>query len=131
MGRKRGRGYVGQFSRNSMGRDRHSNPRYPPSTLSGSCSLFKQASNSILGLYSLTLSPPLSLSSPISLFLFLSPFLAIRLSAAAAYHIRLSLSVSLSFDAPNSNPRTVVRDFNSCDNYLDFSRTGSDGSIIS
>lgn len=55
----RGRGYVGQFSRNSMGRDRHSNPRYPRSTLSGSCSLFKQASNSILGSYpfSLTLTP--------------------------------------------------------------------------
>lgn len=55
----RGRGYVGQFSRNSMGRDRHSNPRYPRSTLSGSCSLFKQASNSILGSYpfSLTLAP--------------------------------------------------------------------------
>lgn len=35
-----GRGYVGQFSRNSMGRDRHSNSRYPrPSSLeAGACS---------------------------------------------------------------------------------------------
>ena len=57
----RGRGYVGQFSRNSMGRDRHSNPppspQHPQSTLSGSCSLFKQASNSILGSYPFSLTP--------------------------------------------------------------------------
>lgn len=35
-----GRGYVGQFSRNSMGRDRHSNSRYlrPPSLEAGACS---------------------------------------------------------------------------------------------
>lgn len=143
----RGRGYVGQFSRNSMGRDRHSNPRYPRSTLSGSCSLFKQASNSILGSYpfSLTLTPFSALPSssyppspylafsrsrvfPISLSL----FLAIRLSTALAYRIRLSLPVPLFQGAPNSNPQTVLRDFNSCDNYPDFSCTrGSDGSIVS
>lgn len=35
-----GRGYVGQFSRNSTGRDRHSNSRYPrpPSLEAGACS---------------------------------------------------------------------------------------------
>lgn len=112
MGRKRGRGYVGQFSRNSMGRDRHSNPRYPPSTLSGSCSLFKQASNSILDSYSFSLSLPLFLSLSFSLCLSLvlyrfpglslsfslSPFLAIRLSVAVphpSFIVRLSLSMLL------------------------------------
>lgn len=106
----RGRGYVGQFSRNSMGRDRHSNPRYPRSTPSGSCSLFKQASNSILGSYpfSLTLTPfrfafpprvPLPPPPPPLVFpASLSLLRAIRLSAALAYRIRLSLPPSLSFE---------------------------------
>lgn len=144
----RGRGYVGQFSRNSMGRDRHSNPRYPRSTLSGSCSLFKQASNSILGSYPFSLAlapfrfaflfvssfPPISRSRVLafSRSLSLSLVLAIRLSTALAYRIRLSLPVPLFQGAPNSNPQTVLRDFNSCDNYPDFSCTrGSDGSIVS
>lgn len=85
----RGRGYVGQFSRNSMGRDRHSNPRYPRSTLSGSCSLFKQASNSILGSYpfSLTLTPFRFA------FLFVSSF---PLSRVLAFSRSLFLSSSLS-----------------------------------
>lgn len=140
----RGRGYVGQFSRNSMGRDRHSNPRYPRSTLSGSC-LFKQASNSILGttrIHSLSLSLLFALSfssyppSPISHSLVfptsLSLFLVIRLSVGLAYRIRLSLPIPLFRGAPNANPRTVLRHFNSCDNYLDFScTTSSDGSIVS
>lgn len=140
----RGRGYVGQFSRNSMGRDRHSNPRYPRSTLSGSCSLFKQASNSILGSYpfSLTLTPfrfaflfvssfPLSRVLAFSRSLFLSSSLSVFLRLLA-YRIRLSLPVPLFQGAPNSNPQTVLRDFNSCDNYPDFSCTrGSDGSIVS
>lgn len=141
----RGRGYVGQFSRNSMGRDRHSNPRYPRSTLSGSCSLFKQASNSILGSYpfSLALTPfrfaflfvsspfclARSLVFPISLSRYPS-FCGSRISHPV-FHCP-SHPQPLFRGAPNSNPRTVLRDFNSCDNYLDFScATGSDGSIVS
>lgn len=106
----RGRGYVGQFSRNSMGRDRHSNPRYPRSTLSGSCSLFKQASNSILGSYpfSLTLTPfrfaflfvlllPL-FRRPLVFPISLSLFLTIRLPAALAYRASVFHRPSLSFE---------------------------------
>lgn len=140
----RGRGYAGQFSRNSMGRDRHSNPRYPWSTPSGSCSLFKQASNSILGSYpfSLTLTPfrfafpfvssfTLSRVLSFSLLSFTPPrypsFCGSRIS-----HPSFIASVPLFRGAPNSNPRPTLRDFNSCDNYLDFSCiTGSDGSIVS
>lgn len=139
----RGRGYVGQFSRNSMGRDRHSNPRYPRSTLSGSCSLFKQASNSILGSYpfSLTLSHSFLLCLSLRILLPLSSHSLVFPISLSRYSVFLRLShiasvfhcPSLSFEAlPNSNPRTVLRHFNSCDNYLDFScTTGSDGSIVS
>lgn len=113
----RGRGYVGQFSRNSMGRDRHSNPRYPRSTLSGSCSLFKQASNSILGSYpfSLTLTPfPLchslrilsSLSRAFSRFPDLSFSLSVflRLSHIAS---RLSLPVRPSPPSFEAHPTQI------------------------
>lgn len=143
----RGRGYVGQFSRNSMGRDRHSNPRYPRSTLSGSCSLFKQASNSILGSYpfSLTLTPFrfafLFVSSfPLSRVLAFSRFPDLSFSlprypsfyGSRVSHPSFIARPSLSRCSLNSNPQTVLRDFNSCDNYPDFSCTrGSDGSIVS
>lgn len=141
----RGRGYVGQFSRNSMGRDRHSNPRYPRSTLSGSCSLFKQASNSILGSYpfSLTLTPfrfaflfvssfpyfaVLSFSRSLFLSFSLSVFLRLSHIAHPSFIARPSLSRCSQLKSANGTPR----DFNSCDNYLDFScTTGSDGSIVS
>lgn len=122
-----------------------------PSTLSGSCSLFKQASNSILGSYPLHLSfslshplpafvhliPSLNLSFSMSLLPFLTPSLCllsmllshslcltIRLSAALRYRASVFRCPSLSLSAfLNSNPRTAHRDFNSCDNYLDFSCT--------
>lgn len=103
----RGRGYAGQFSRNSMGRDRHSNPRYPWSTPSGSCSLFKQASNSILGSYSFsltltpfafpfvfsfTLSRVLSFSQPLFHSSTLSVFLRLSHIASVFHCLRPSLS---------------------------------------
>lgn len=109
----RGRGYVGQFSRNSMGRDRHSNPRYPRSTLPGSCSLFKQASNSILGShpFSLTLTvfrftflfvssfpPPVSRPLVFPGFSFAPPRYP-SFCGSRAYRIRLSFRPSLSFEA--------------------------------
>lgn len=55
-----------------------------------------------------------------SLSHFVSPFVFLRLSdiARLSFVVRLSLSAFL-----DSNPRMVLRDFNSCDNYLDFSCT--------
>lgn len=141
----RGRGYVGQFSRNSMGRDRHSNPPVPPvhplwklqpvqtslKLHTRLVSILSHSRSFPLCLSLRILLPPISRSRVFPRSLFLSSS-AIRLSTALAYRIRLSLPVPLFQGAPNSNPQTVLRDFNSCDNYPDFSCTrGSDGSIVS
>lgn len=94
-----GRGYVGQFSRNSTGRDRHSNSRYPrpPSLEAGACSNKPQ-----------TPYPRSYLASNPSLFHSVTRaiYLPSLLSRSASI-LFLSLLLFVSFASPNYPPLSL------------------------